>query len=70
MIDLVGRPGTDLAHRTLQLAGMLTRCNVIGVWAVAVPGQVDGGGRLSNQRQTPRTRVSSHLCVLRTWFRA
>ena len=47
MIELSGRPSTDLTHRTLQLAGMLTRCNAVRVDAVAVPGQVDGGGRLA-----------------------
>ena len=44
MIELVRRPGADLAHRPLQFGRFLTRCNTVGLQTVAVLRQVDGRG--------------------------
>ena len=63
VVELGRRPRTDLTHGPLQFGRMLTRCNAVGVEAVAVPGQVDGGGRVSAPAtDAADTCVSPPLC--------
>ena len=65
VVELVGRAGANLTHRSLQLLRFLARCHEVGIQTESVPREVDRRGLVSAASADTEDGGSPLLRVLR-----